>query len=369
MILITPFSGKDYRQKENLKFDNKSFLLNKNVKTDSFKSSKIAFASVNAVVVDLLPGPPPDYEQAFIAALINTRAALDIKQRLLLPIDEFCALCKGIVGEVGRVHEPIQQVNIIRHRFATLEDVTNIDSSIPEGPYRNFQSDRAHELNNVLEAISMELEFSDFLSEPISTDYCKKSIKLIKILFNIAKRYNKFLEEGLYHNNLQPDRVFTMALEPARELARQKRTRIDTTGKDVLGEFPEGISTSIGRLNDYDWYMIVSNLVQNAVKYSPDESTVKITLAQMLKGDKNYLKLSVKDKGIGIPPGEQPLVLKSSRGSNVGDIPGTGYGLTRVRKILLSMNSDISIESPLDIENLHFPGTKITTLIPLAEGS
>lgn len=101
---------------------------------------------------------------------------------------------------------------------------------------------------------------------------------------------------------------------------------------------------------------IIFNLVVNAVKYSPQGGMVEVTV----EGDKNQLVLVVSDSGIGIPEDEiGDLFTSFHRGSNVGNIPGTGLGLTIVKQALDLMNGEIEVRS--EVGN----GTTFRVTVPL----
>ena len=73
----------------------------------------------------------------------------------------------------------------------------------------------------------------------------------------------------------------------------------------------------------------VTNLLSNAVKYSPGHQTVVVDLAC---GDSEIV-LSVQDHGIGIPEADQKHLFEFfHRAQNVGDITGTGIGLSIVKQ-------------------------------------
>jgi signal transduction histidine kinase len=89
---------------------------------------------------------------------------------------------------------------------------------------------------------------------------------------------------------------------------------------------------------------VITNLVDNAIKYSPEKSEVKVTL----KKDGDMLKISVTDHGIGIPDDfRDKLFQKFSRAHNaIQHQPnGNGIGLFLVKKIIDAHHGKISIAS------------------------
>jgi len=89
---------------------------------------------------------------------------------------------------------------------------------------------------------------------------------------------------------------------------------------------------------------VVSNVVNNAVKYSPEGGTV--TLASRAEG--RFALVSVSDTGIGIPPDEIGHVFERFRRVRTGaaqSIPGTGLGLTIVKQIIEMHGGKIWVES------------------------
>lgn len=101
---------------------------------------------------------------------------------------------------------------------------------------------------------------------------------------------------------------------------------------------------------------ILINLLSNASKYSPTESTITLVLSTINEG----VKIDVIDTGIGIPKKEQEKLFNSRffRAGNVTNIEGTGLGLTIVKKYLSLINGDISFESE------ELKGSTFTIKIP-----
>lgn len=87
---------------------------------------------------------------------------------------------------------------------------------------------------------------------------------------------------------------------------------------------------------------IIQNLLSNAIKFSPENSEIVLSLYDC---DESCC-LSVHDQGIGIPREEREhLFLPYHRFKNVGAIPGSGLGLSIVKKYVDFLGGTISIES------------------------
>ena len=90
---------------------------------------------------------------------------------------------------------------------------------------------------------------------------------------------------------------------------------------------------------------IIINLVSNAIKYSPEEKPILITI----KDHPNKTELSVADQGIGIPEEDQlHLFDRFFRANNSGNIQGTGLGLNIVKKYTELIGAEISFKSTLN---------------------
>ncbi|HEY3118678.1 MAG TPA: ATP-binding protein, partial [Chloroflexota bacterium] len=107
---------------------------------------------------------------------------------------------------------------------------------------------------------------------------------------------------------------------------------------------------------------MAGNLIDNAVKYSPEDTEVLVTLAhEGREGD--WAVLTVKDNGIGIPAEDLPYVFERfHRGSNVvGTVAGTGIGLVTVKQVVEQHGGTISMDSEEGV------GTTVIVRLPLDE--
>jgi two-component system sensor histidine kinase VicK len=89
---------------------------------------------------------------------------------------------------------------------------------------------------------------------------------------------------------------------------------------------------------------VLTNLVDNAIKYSPEGGEVELRIARR----DHAVRFSVLDAGLGIPPGEQRRIFDKfyrvdpnlTRG-----VGGTGLGLYISRELVRRMNGTIWVES------------------------
>jgi two-component system sensor histidine kinase KdpD len=109
----------------------------------------------------------------------------------------------------------------------------------------------------------------------------------------------------------------------------------------------------------------VFNVLDNAVKYSPAGSLVRV---QGTAG-RGEACLSVMDEGVGIPPEDLPHVFDSffrvRRGDRVA--PGTGLGLAIARGLVDAMGGRVEAHSPNpQAPGVGLPGTVVTIHVPAA---
>ena len=102
---------------------------------------------------------------------------------------------------------------------------------------------------------------------------------------------------------------------------------------------------------------IINNLIENAIKFSPDRCLIEIS--SQSSGEK--IIFSVKDCGIGIPAELHKKVFEPyyQISNQKRSIQGMGLGLPIVKKVIQELNGEIQIDS----DPQKAPGTKITVLL------
>ena len=109
------------------------------------------------------------------------------------------------------------------------------------------------------------------------------------------------------------------------------RIRLDARVPSLVGEWD-------GRRLEH----VISNLISNAVKFSPSGGDVVVTVDRL----QSDAVVAVRDQGVGIVPEDRATIFERfRRGSNVTGIPGTGIGLTLAKEISEAHGGHVFVES------------------------
>ena len=104
--------------------------------------------------------------------------------------------------------------------------------------------------------------------------------------------------------------------------------------------------------------LVVENLIDNAIKYTPINGTIDITIKKL----KHYFEFTIKDNGVGIPEKDQDkMFTKFFRANNVVRLQteGSGLGLFIVKNIIEKHKGEISVESQ------EGKGTAVSFTLPI----
>ncbi|HUS84865.1 MAG TPA: ATP-binding protein [Anaerolineales bacterium] len=148
---------------------------------------------------------------------------------------------------------------------------------------------------------------------------------------------------------VDPLEIGTEAFEEVRLAASQKNIRLKAIGPS---EYTPIIAAK-RRLRQ-----VISNLLANAIKFSPEESTVTLSAYE----ESGMLVVEILDEGMGIPAKDQPHIFDDFyRADNVEEVSGAGLGLSIAKKIVTAHEGQISVQSPYESGK---SGTKVTVRIP-----
>jgi signal transduction histidine kinase len=255
-------------------------------------------------------------------------------------------------GEVeGLLSHSVEVTDVVRSRQRVEALVAERDA---------FLAAASHDLKNPLAAIKATAQFlRRYLERTGGSDPARLATGLATIQETVDRMLglvNELLDVARLRmgQTLDLDRQTTDLVELARRIvaAQQQATerhrlRVESAVDALVGEW------DAARLE-----RVLGNLLENAIKYSPDGGTVVVELAE----EDGQALVRVRDQGIGIPLADRERIFEPfQRGSNVGQgIAGTGIGLSGSRQIVEQHGGAISVESE------EGAGSTFTVRLPLA---
>jgi two-component system phosphate regulon sensor histidine kinase PhoR len=252
-----------------------------------------------------------------------------------------------------RLSSPVErrlQVNAVPLRLApdetgvvmVLHDVTELRRL--EQVRTEFVANVSHELRTPLTAIHGYLEtlLGGALEERANAR------RFLEIVFRHTERLGRLLNDLTDLSNIELGKV-SLALEAVRlgEVVESVLAIIGPkadAGRVALAtDLPSGLP--LVRADRDRLAQILINLVDNAVKYTPEGGRVTVRAGG---GARGLVEIAVSDTGVGIPPGDLPRITERfyrvdrARSRELG---GTGLGLAIVKHLVLAHGGELRIDS------------------------
>jgi len=240
--------------------------------------------------------------------------------------------------QLHRVNEGLE--NKVKERTFELTEALEREKALSEMKSR-FVSMASHEFRTPLSAILSSTSLLDHYTAPEQADKRKKHIDRIK---SSVKNLTSILDDFLSLEKLEQGRVethqadfdlydfITDVIEEVEGMSRKKSQKIVLV---YSGEKEIRQDKKILR-------NILLNFLSNAVKYSPEEKEIKLTIDVK----KDQFMVEIKDEGIGIPVEDQKEIFsRFHRAHNAIHIQGTGLGLHIVKRYVELLNGSVTFQS------------------------
>lgn len=239
-------------------------------------------------------------------------------QELRIPADQGPVEVRGIANAV----------NLLLERLASRRAQT-----------LTFLASVAHDLRTPMSSLRAAAQLACRPVEP------HKQEERTKMILRQVDRLNRMVEDLLDVGRIEAGR-FDLHLEPRdlREVLRETADLFaDTSSRHpVHSELPE--EPVVVPHDSARMAQVLSNLVSNAIKYSPEGGEVDLRLRVLQK----QVAVEVSDQGLGIAPGERDRIFEPFRRSESRqsvDIPGVGLGLSVARRLVRAHGGDIEVEA------------------------
>ncbi|MEQ9235955.1 PAS domain-containing sensor histidine kinase [Coleofasciculus sp. E2-BRE-01] len=212
----------------------------------------------------------------------------------------------------------------------------------------------SHEFRTPLSTILASVQLLQLCPNKFPPD---KKLRNLQRIESAAQRLRQMLD-----NILTINRAETGQLE-----FQPTRVNVEQLCQGILAEIPfnpdhqyllnfvRTVDCSHAYLDEKLLRLILTNLLTNAIKYSPPGGTIDLQLTCT----STEVIFQVRDRGIGIPADDITHIFEPfHRGKNIDSIPGSGLGLTVAKTCVIVHGGNISVTSEPGV------GTTFTVTIP-----
>jgi len=266
-----------------------------------------------------------------LAAIVGWLVSRQISKPIVALTHVTTAMSEGDLSRRAHVAGR-DEIGTLAHSFNEMAD--QVEETITT--LRRFVSDAAHELHSPLTALQTDLELS------ASENDEARRLKLIEQAQQQAARLRELADNLLDLSRVEAAQahdsfsVVNLA-DLLRDLSEPYASQADQAGLSLSLEVPQDPFEMRG--DPAQLRRAIGNLVDNAIKFTPEGGTVTIGL----KKDAGVIELCVQDTGIGVPEDDLPqLFSRFHRGRNAASYPGNGLGLAIVKAIVEAHGGQVS---------------------------
>ena len=207
-----------------------------------------------------------------------------------------------------------------------------------------------HDLRSPLSAIATALRMLQEMGDSLPPEQRAQLVDMgLRSVDRLDTMIHTLLEIGrLQSGDLQPERIPLPLAEVVQAVVRRLAPLAAEAHIGIRVDLEEGLPPAYADLSLVD--RVLANLLDNALKFSPDGSEVTITgdLVREGEGAGRWLRIAVRDRGPGVPPAYREAIFEKF--GQVRSAPsrrrGAGLGLTFCRLAVQAHGGRIGLESP-----------------------
>ncbi|MCJ7839425.1 ATP-binding protein [Lederbergia sp. NSJ-179] len=247
-----------------------------------------------------------------------------------------------------------QNQESVRGAVAVIRDMT--EERRLDKLRSDFVSNVSHELRT---PISMLQGYSEAIIDDIVESEEEKK-ELAKIIYDESLRIGRLVNElldlarmeaghiSLHYENLEIGSFIQRIMHKFGGIAKENKVHLECQldpNKTIFAMDPDRME------------QVLTNLIDNAIRHTPEEGVVTITQTRNEQG----ITIAVTDNGTGIPEEDLPFVFerfyKADKARTRGKA-GTGLGLAIAKNIIDAHNGKITVQSKINV------GTTFTIFLP-----
>jgi hypothetical protein len=241
----------------------------------------------------------------------------------------------------------------VQERTKQLTDALEKEKELNELKTR-FLSLVSHEFKTPLSSI---LTSVTLLSKYKETEQQEKRDKHVETIKSKVRQLDTILNDFLSVERLELGKVnYVVEDFPLSRVINEvvyDANMLLKTGQQI--RYPDNVDEVVITFDEKTLALALSNLLQNAIKYSSEDSTINI----LFTIEKEFLVLEVIDQGIGIPQEQQKYIFdRYFRAENALLSQGTGIGLNISKQHLANLDATLTFESQENIGStftIHIP--------------
>jgi heavy metal sensor kinase len=277
--------------------------------------------------------------------------------RALGPVNSVAQAAQQITHSNLDVQIPVRHANDELDRLieAFNHMMTRLNHSFEQ--IRQFSTDVSHELRTPLTVVRGQLEVALFTAQTVDQyrDAMADALEGVERLSNIVRALLMLSQAESGQLALQKTEIDLAEL--VRDLVDQHQIPAEAEGVRLSATLPTNCALIADRIQIE---RLLSNLLGNAIKYTPAGGTVKVGLIPSF----DQVKLIVEDTGVGISPDHLPHIFdRFYRVPSADPEKGLGLGLSFVAWIAKAHGGAVTVESTLR------KGTRLTVSLPVGRGA